>query len=50
MPILYKAIARMNAVEKMLEGVRKVINLTGSDNEVITLELKKSTPDLLELE
>jgi regulator of protease activity HflC (stomatin/prohibitin superfamily) len=49
-PVLYRAIAKMDAIENMLKNVRKVVNLTGIEKEIITLELKKSTPDLLELE
>ncbi|MCH2205589.1 MAG: hypothetical protein MK132_06950 [Lentisphaerales bacterium] len=50
LPVLYKAIALMTTYEAVLKDVRKVVNLTGTQNEIITLELKKSTPDLLELE
>ena len=50
MPILFRAVAQMNALEEVLKDVRKVVNLTEAKNEVITLELKKATPDLLELE
>ncbi|MCM8538117.1 MAG: SPFH domain-containing protein [Lentisphaeraceae bacterium] len=50
MPILFRAVAQMNALEGVLRDVRKVVNLTEAKNEVITLELKKATPDLLELE
>ena len=50
LPEVYESMARMEVVENWLKGVRKVINLSGADKEIIILELKKVGPDLLNLE
>ena len=50
LPKVYESMARMEMVERWMKGVRKVINLSGADKEVIILELKKVGPDLLNLE
>ncbi|NQZ56630.1 MAG: hypothetical protein HRT88_04065 [Lentisphaeraceae bacterium] len=49
-PLIYKAMARMNAIEEAVAKVRKLVNLTDAEKEVITLELKKISPDLMNLE
>ena len=46
LPEIYESMARMDVVENWLRGVRKVINLSNADKEIIILELKKSRPGL----
>ena len=50
LPVLYKTMAKMDVFENWLKDVRKVINLSGAEKEIIILELKKNGPDLLNLE
>lgn len=50
LPKIFETMAKMEVVESWLKGVRKVINLSGADKEIIILELKKVGPDLLNLE
>lgn len=50
LPLIYESMAKMDVVENWLKNVRKVINLSGADREIIILELKKVGPDLLNLE
>lgn len=50
LPLLYKTMAKMDVFEDWLKDVRKVINLSGAEKEIIILELKKNGPDLLNLE
>lgn len=50
LPEIYKTMAKMDVFENWLKDVRKVINLSGADREIIILELKKNGPDLLNLE
>lgn len=50
LPKIYKTMAKMEVFENWLKDVRKVINLSGADKEIIILELKKVGPDLLNLE
>ncbi|MCM8542182.1 MAG: SPFH domain-containing protein [Lentisphaeraceae bacterium] len=50
LPKIYKTMAKMEVFENWLKDVRKVINLSGADREIIILELKKVGPDLLNLE
>jgi regulator of protease activity HflC (stomatin/prohibitin superfamily) len=47
-PDLYETRAAMDALELWLKDVRKVIIASRSDSDVITLELKKVRPDLLD--
>jgi len=50
MPLIYVAMAKMTAIEQSITKVRKMVNLTGAEKEIIILELKKNAPDLLNLE
>ena len=50
LPLLYEEMARMNAVEEAVTKVRKFVNLTESEKEIIILELKKNSADMLDSE
>ena len=50
MPLLFKSFAELLITENTFKDVPKFINLTGAQNKELDLDLKKLTPDLLELE
>ena len=50
LPLFYETQAKMISFERWIKDVRKIVNLTDSNEEVITLELKKIAPDLLNME
>jgi regulator of protease activity HflC (stomatin/prohibitin superfamily) len=49
-PLLYENQAVMIALESWIEDVRKIVNLTNASKEIITLELKKNEPGLMDME